>query len=225
MRDYSRIEHYLNYLSQDIYPQPPDPGHTAWAEDAIVNFLCDDEKQAGELKIKTVLDVGCGEGFCSDIFKEMGMEWTGVTLGANDYPKAANKGDAFPDDATFLHFESERFDLIFARHILEHSPMPLLTLMEWHRVARNYLLLVFPAWEYWLTYGKNHYYMFTKDQLWWLLARSGWKIMDQEDFTTEDELFMDYFLPDNKPEERVWSGPHKPVEYRYLCVKGEPKIE
>jgi len=225
MRDYSRIEKYLNDLAQDISPQPVDEGHTAWATDVIVNFLFEGWQNAKDLNINTVLDVGCGEGFCSSIFRSVGIDWTGVTLGANDFRIAKTKGKAYLKDATFLDFDGGSYDLIFARHILEHSPMPLLTLMEWHRISKRYLVLVFPAWEYWLPYGKNHYYMFTKDQLWQLLSRTGWKIVKQEDFITSDKLFMDFYMIGNDPWDRIWNGPPKPVEYRYLCIKGEPQTE
>ena len=220
MRDYTRIDKYLDKLAQDIHPQPSDPGHIAWTTDVIVKMCPSD--------VSSVLDVGCGEGFSKAIFKKHrpGINnWVGVTLGADDYKKAKDIGNAYPDDVTFLKFDDNQYDLIFARHILEHSPMPLLTLMEWYRVGKKYLLLVFPAWEYWLSYGKNHYYMFTKDQLWWLLARSGWKVIKQEDFTTSDKLFMDFYMVDNEPNQRIWNGSPKPVEYRYLCIKGEPQTE
>jgi hypothetical protein len=35
-------------------------------------------------------------------------------------------------DFHFIDSGGEIYDLIFARHALEHSPMPILALMEWH---------------------------------------------------------------------------------------------
>jgi len=63
VRDYSRIDKYLNKLGTEIYPQPQDEGHSALALESIRTFmpLADG--------VKTVLDLGCGEGFCQDFFK------------------------------------------------------------------------------------------------------------------------------------------------------------
>jgi len=218
MRDYTRIELYLNNLEKDIYPQPPDPGHKAWAEDAIRKFTPHD--------VNSVLDVGCGQGFCKPLFESLSVNWTGVTLGGADFQKAKDMvGSVYHADATFLPFKNAQFDMIFARHILEHSPMPLFTLMEWHFVAGKYLLLIAPSHEYWNFYGKNHYSVLNKHQLWWLLARAGWEIVEREDFYTSDKLFMDYFRLGHKEAERVYPGSPEIVEMRFLCRKVEPRTE
>ena len=213
-RDYSHLDKYLDELEKDIYPQPADPGHTAWAEDAIKE-LC------SGIKFKSVLDVGCGEGFCSPIFtSKFNAFYTGVTLGEEDYKVAKSYGrNVHKDDISFLSYEDERFDLVFARHILEHSPMPLITLMEWYRVSKKYLALVMPAWEYWGKAGRNHYSVLDKERLAFLIDRAGWNIIFEIDFTTSDKLFLDFWLPDAPPEERVWHEEEKPVEYRYLLQK------
>ena len=219
MRDYSRIEIYLNSLQKDIYAQPPDPGHNAWASDVINRLIPTD--------VETVLDVGCGQGFCKPLFEAKDIRWTGVTLGGTDFQQAKKNvgGSVQHADATFLPFSSESFDLVFARHILEHSPMPLLTLMEWNFVAKKWLLLVAPSPEYWNYNGKNHYSVLNKDQLWWLLARAGWKIVAREEFISSDKLFMDYYLPKEPLEKRVFPGSPKAIEMRFLCLKDKPKVE
>jgi len=217
MRDYTNIDKYLDELQKDIYPQTPDPGHTAWAEDAIYS-LCKDIWG----KFDTVLDVGCGVGFCQPIFEDQLKQYTGITLGESDINIALEHDrNVFKGDCTFLPYPDTIFDLIFARHILEHSPMPLLTLMEWHRVSKKYLVLVFPAWEYWLVGGKNHYSMLTKEQLWFLFERSGWKVLEQYDFMTSDDRFMEFFRTDYPENDRNWVGSPKIVEYRYLLEKIE----
>ena len=42
-------------------------------------------------------------------------------------------------DYNFLEYPDNSFDLVFSRHSLEHSPFPVLTLMEWYRVARDFM--------------------------------------------------------------------------------------
>jgi len=213
MRDYTNVDKYLDELEKDIYPQPADVGHTAWATDVIHRFC-------SRIDVDTVLDVGCGQGFCQPIFESRGIHYTGVTLGEIDINVALeNDRNVSKADCTFLPYVDTNFDLIFARHILEHSPMPLLTLMEWHRVSKRYCILVFPAWEYWQVGGKNHYSMLHKDQLWYLIDRSGWNIETQKDFDSSDERFMEFFMLSYPEKDRKWVGEPKTVEYRYLLEK------
>jgi len=213
MRDYTNIDKYLDELEKDIYPQPADMGHTAWATDVIQKFC-------KKINVSNVLDVGCGQGFCQPIFESRNIEYEGVTLGESDINIALERDRSVSKaDCTFLPYPDAYFDLIFARHILEHSPMPLITLMEWHRVSKKYLIIVFPAWEYWLVGGRNHYSMLNKDQLWYLLDRSGWNIVEQYDFISSDLRFMEFFRLGRPENDRQWIGEPKIVEYRYLLEK------
>jgi len=214
MRDYSRFDTYLDRLCQDIYPQPEDAGHTAWAEDAI-NWGLDRPHN-----IKSILDVGCGTGFCSDIFTDMGFMYSGITASNEDYQEAKRlERNVTLGDMTYLTWPDESFDLIFARHILEHSPFPIITLMEWWRVSKKYLFLVAPIPDFWQYIGKNHYSMAELTQLTWWLNRAGWQLVAIDTFTTASELYQKYNPP-------CW-GPMeiKDVEYRSVWTKVEPKKE
>lgn len=164
MRDYKHIDEYLNRLYDDVYPQPPDEGHTAWAKESIDAFL----KHADTSKISTVLDVGCGQGFCQDIFKLHLINYLGIAIG-DDVVQAQNNGNSvINSDFSFIPDKDNSWDFLYSRHSLEHSPMPLITLMEWHRVTRRYLGVVLPAPEHWKYGGKNHYFVMTQEQ---------WKIL------------------------------------------------
>jgi len=224
MHNYSGLDKYIRELGKDIYSQPADEGHTAWAKDVIDDVFFDWDDHG----IQTVLDIGCGEGFCKSLFEQYDIHWNGITAGAKDYAKARKHGGSkvLQADMTFLStIPDESYDLVFARHVLEHSPMPLLTLMEWNRVSSKYLLLVAPASDYWGYYGKNHYSVLNKEQLWWLLRRSGWDILMQWDMMTSDEIFLDYHRKEEKDYNKKWNGPPQVVEYRYFCKKGEPQTE
>jgi len=138
MRDYTRIDHYLDQLISEIYPQPQDDGHTAWANESIEYFCANMEK------CRTVVDVGCGEAFCQPIFENKGFGYLGVCLG-DDFRVALEKGRVVIEaDFSFLEFPENSFDLVYSRHSLEHSPFPLLTLMDWKRITRKYISLVVP---------------------------------------------------------------------------------
>lgn len=182
MRNYKNIDRYLNVLAGDIYPQPEDDGHSGLAKKVIDTWM------SRMTSCKSVLDVGCGTGFCQPMFSEWGVEYTGVCLG-HDYTSARESGrNVHRMDYHFLEYEDKSFDMIFSRHSLEHSPMPLLALMEWERVSRQWLGLVMPAPE-WYTYsGLNHYSVMNQEQLLNILARAGWKpIWNEVSYLKQEE--------------------------------------
>lgn len=171
MRDYKHIEYYLNKLAGDIYLQPEDEGHTYYAKKAI------DDWMSRMTTCKSVLDVGSGEGFCQPFFEHWNVSYEGVCLG-EDFIVAQEKGrNVKKMDFHFLEYEDNSFDMIFARHSLEHSPMPLLALMEWERVSRFWLGIILPSPEWYGFKGKNHYSVMTQDQFENLLKPSGWKVL------------------------------------------------
>jgi SAM-dependent methyltransferase len=205
MRDFARFDSYLNRLTQDVYAQPPDGGHLAWGQQAIQTLLSIPQN------CHTVLDVGCGQGQFAPALEAMGLRWTGITIG-EDYYEAKLKGlDVYAGDMSFLPFADGSFDLLFVRHALEHSPCPVVTLMELRRVCQGWMALILPAPEYWGVRGQNHYSVLPKENWLWLFARAGWRPLHEHIFTTDDELFQAYQAA---PEVT------KPVEYRFLLERG-----
>ena len=182
MRDYKHLDRYLTTLASDIYPQPEDPGHTALAYKVI------DVWMSRMTSCKSVLDAGCGTGFCEDMFKVWNVPYEGVCLG-EDYIVARDKGrNVKKMDFHFLEYPDNSFDLVFARHSLEHSPMPLLALMEWERVSKYWLGLILPAPEWYGVKGINHYSVMTHDQVENILARAGWKVLwNDVDYLPKDD--------------------------------------
>lgn len=200
---------HISKLYEQIYPQPEDAGHTAWAK-YVIDVLCPE--------INTVLDVGCGTGFCQPLFTSRKIRYMGCTLGITDLKEAGWRGRKVVScDMSDLNFPDGHFDMIFARHTLEHSPMPIITLMEWKRVSKQYLLLVMPAPEYWTYRGVNHYSVANKEQLWHWFNIAGWEVLEHRDFMTSDPLFMEYYLPEQKDRSQVkYPGAPIPVEYWFL---------
>ena len=190
MRDYSRIDKYLNELVSDVYSQPPDEGHLAMIQDVF-------DKWIYGMDCKSVLDIGCGsEAIAEPLFRTAGMWYTGISIG-EDAVLAQSVGKNVLDmDMSFLEFDDESFDLVWCRHTLEHSPMPLLTLMEFHRVSKEWLCVIMPNPQYYTYSGRNHYYVAEAHQVAWLLRRAGWQPVKVELNQTE---------------------------FRFLCVK-QPRI-
>lgn len=204
MRAYTHFDRYLDRLTGDVYGQPPDEGHLAWGIHAI--------RTLGSIVqgCKNVLDVGCGQGQFALYLEALGMEWTGVTIG-EDFHAALAKGlNVHQADMTFLPFEDESFDFLFVRHALEHSPCPVVTLMELRRVCRGWMLLILPTPEYWTVKGRNHYSVLPLENWHWLLARAGWEPIHEHIFTTDDPLFKAHESP---------PAPGLAVEYRLLCQR------
>lgn len=195
MRGYQHIECYLNELMGDIYGQPPDVGHQGALEEICRKWL---PHLHG---LDSILDVGCGQGQAIPVLSEYAEHVVGVTLG--DDARICQEADllVYRADMSFLPFERDEFTLIFARHTLEHSPAPLLTLMEWHRVSQQWLLLVTPNYDLFGPKGQNHYYVLLPDQWEGLLERAGWHV--------------------------IWRDETSEMEHRWLCErvtrrKGEP---
>lgn len=243
MRDYTLFDERVDDLTGDVYAQPPDPGHTAWGLHAlewIKSTAYVDKKPEGK-----VLDVGCGQAFLSQPFEKMGLEWKGVAIGEDvKFAKAKLAGLGMDQNAvqeadmTFLPFEDKEFDLVFARHVLEHSPFPILTLMEWRRVtaANGHLCLVAPAPHWWLYRGRNHYSIVPMPLLKWWCQRAGWAIEHEFSFTNRDPLFLKHLavyqdaLVNHQKHERAAQNvldryPQGPVEFRLICRKGKALIE
>lgn len=175
IRNYGHLNIYLNQLSEDVYPQPQDIGHTKLALDVFYKWFAPNDMG------KSVLDVGCGdEAFMRPYFEQKGMEYTGIALKSTD-PSILNM------DFTFLDFPDEAFDVVFSRHSLEHSPMPIISLMEWHRVAKQFLCLILPNPKHYGWAGINHYSVMNEEQLAFLLKRSGWHVI-WEDTSDQTEI-------------------------------------
>ncbi len=202
-RNYENIDKYLDRLAADLYPQPPDPGHTALAQE-VIDLWC-----SRLPSVKTVLDVGCGQGFCQPMFEKWGCTYTGIALGPDVIPAQAAGYNVSRMDFNFLEFPDKSFDMVFSRHSLEHSPMPILTLMEWSRVTRNFLGVILPAPEHYTFEGLNHYSVMTVPQFHAICQRANfrpiWTDIKQVNQSTTA-------IPDMKP-----------TEYWIMCEKMDRK--
>lgn len=186
MRDYQHIERYINQLIGDVYPQPPDPGHQRMLEQICHKWL------AMITDLHSVLDVGCGQGQAFPVLQVYAPRVEGITLGT-DVNVCKEKGlKVRRADMSFLPYADQTFSLLFARHVLEHSPAPLLTLMEWWRVSTQWLMLILPDPAHYGYVGRNHYYVLNRQQVDNLLAVSKWHPLWRDDTEkTEIRLFCE----------------------------------
>lgn len=85
-----------------------------------------------------ILDVGTGQGPALEWFTNNGYYPTGITTNQDDYAACQAVG-YFPllcDQNGMPEAWVNRFDLVWARHVLEHSVIPFYTLHEFHRVLK-----------------------------------------------------------------------------------------
>ena len=165
MRNWNNINRLYEQLLQDSYPQPDEEGRTE-----ITKSIVD---SAPILDMKTILDLGCGEGYAADLFPN--KFYTGVTISKEDAAKGISKGrNILVEDFNFSE-PVYPFDLIFSSHSLEHSPFPLITLMVWKELGKN-LLLISPNPDHYGYVGRDHFAVMPAPQLRWLLRRAGWKV-------------------------------------------------
>lgn len=191
-KDYEKFDRYYRELMTDIYPQPQTTTH----DGHFIRAYRIIRKWIPRIQPRNVLDVGCGEGFCQCIFEEFGVkEYLGLSLGEDVVIAKKNGRTVKEMDFNFVDLPDDSFDLVFARHALEHSPFPIITLMEWHRLSYRWLILVLPKpLDGTIGYiGRNHYSVAgSHTQIRWWLRRAGWRVVDK--FHSDDE-------------------------FRYLCVK------
>ncbi len=89
-----------------------------FGEEAIKKLLKD-------YKFKTVLDIGCGEGLHSEIFKKNDKEVTSLDYGKSPYVlKMHDMQNVIIDDFMQHDFKKTKFDAIWCCHVLEHQLNP-----------------------------------------------------------------------------------------------------
>lgn len=101
---------------------------------------------------KTVLEIGCNEGFLSKALMEDGCLVTSADINENQIRKAKENFDidALKADITKLPFEDGSFDIAVSGETLEHVQRPFVALDELFRVAREKVVISIPVGEYWL---------------------------------------------------------------------------
>ena len=186
LQRYAKLHEFIEErIREDIYPEYTDVLHARVTHDALARI----DGRWG-LRGKRVLDVGCGSGVALEKFAEYGAVATGVTFG-KDFAECTRKGlDVVQMDMSFLEFSDETFDLVWARHSLEHSLFPYFTLHVWFAALKRGGLLYaeVPAPDTSANHqlNRNHYSCLTQSSWVSLFKRVGFQIA--ESFAIEVEL-------------------------------------
>lgn len=191
MRNYERIDEYLDLLKRDVYPEPESPNHDEVTQKVFDLFIVPNRNE-----IRRALDVGCGQGIALRRFASLGIDAFGITLSREDCDACLNLGfHVALMDQSFIEQPDQSFDLLYARHVLEHSPFPLLTLFEYNRVLSpgGFLYVEVPQAESIHCSNPNHYSMLGK--------RSLRNLFDKSSFTALNDLRIDFQLQDGTPDQ------------------------
>lgn len=174
-RDYTLIDRYLDTLAVDVYHELPTDHHTEAAHQAVDSLLKD-------LDFESALELGCGSAPTLDRLAELGKKTAGVSLGAE-----VCAHDVVHEDMHFNGLPAATADLVIARHILEHSAMPILLLMEMHRLSKRFALVVVPCDEEIWVEWHNHYSVLSQAMWRKLFRRAGFTVLAEEDGPLEPD--------------------------------------
>ena len=100
---------------------------------------------------KSIIEVGCNEGFVSKALMENGGTVTPVDYDQSlcDKAKAMFDLDVVKANILDLPFADRSFDIALGCEVLEHITNPFKGLSELFRVAREKVIITVPVGEYW----------------------------------------------------------------------------
>ena len=86
----------------------------------------------------TVLDIGCGQGLHSDIFKDNGKQVFSLDYGKSPYlMRREDRSNIIIGEFTAYDFGSRQFDAVWCSHVLEHQMDTHRFLLKVHQVLRE----------------------------------------------------------------------------------------
>jgi len=115
----------------------------------IKNFFSSLISLTKPLRIESILDAGCGEGFTMNKLKENGIgekiegieyEKDAIAFGKKLFPNLTIKQGSIYE----LPYKDNSFDLITCTEVLEHLEKPAKALQEMLRVTKKYLIISVP---------------------------------------------------------------------------------
>ncbi|MBL0372657.1 class I SAM-dependent methyltransferase [Rhizobium sp. KVB221] len=180
---YARFDKFLKGLWSDVYPE-----YTSTLHDQITASVWQRVKETYPIPAGAkVLDVGCGQGVALKHFAADNLDAIGIAIG-EDVNICRQQGfNAVEMDLSFLEFADESFDLVWCRHVLEHSVFPLFSLAETYRVLKpgGVLYMEVPAPDTASRHqtNPNHYSVLGKSMWQQLLKRAGYSKVTIADVT------------------------------------------
>lgn len=184
----SRLLTFMQQLQSDIYPEAPTTIHDSITEQALQHVVNNYSLPRGA----RVLDVGCGQGVALDRFQKLGFSATGVNLDMTDIQICRAKGhQVLQMDQSFLDFPDQSFDLLWARHVIEHSIFPYFTLSGFARLLKpgGVLYLEMPGTETTFKHevNPNHYSILSHTMWLSLIERVGINVRESQQYRLKSD--------------------------------------
>ena len=190
------LNEYLKKCQATAYAEPQSQLHTALAATAWSRIA----DLFSSHPVGRVLDVGCGCGFCFDMFIKGGYNPIGLTTVSHEFEEVESR---YPGSCIMMDMhEVGRFDEYFqgawCRHIAEHSPAPGFFISQVYRSLKPggwmYLEVPAPGTECKHEENPNHYSILGAEMWQQLITRAGFEMLDhfKFNFTTkagEDQYF------------------------------------
>lgn len=206
----NKLVKYIEAMGEDTEIEEPSILHSDLIEKFIkvlnITFSAD--------KYTKVLDVGCGSGVALKEFAKYGYDAIGISINKKEVEICKNLGyKAKLMDQSFLEFEDCTFDIVWARHVLEHSIMPNYTLNKYKRVLKKggILYIEVPSPSTPVNHENNpyHFSMFTKNVWRSLLIKTGFSLISestisfaipQTNGTAINDEYINFFAAKNEDE-------------------------
>jgi len=170
-----QITEFLKLLQDNTYPEAPTPVHSDLTP-LVMDWVLP------SVKGKQVLDVGCGQGVALVEFGKRGYNAIGTGVNDADLEQCREKGLAVVKADMHENHTETTFDLIWLRHVLEHSPVPLYVLhLLRERLSEGGLLYIeVPAPDTGAHHERNanHYAVHTPSAWVALILKAGLTITD-----------------------------------------------
>lgn len=193
----AHLVEFIERLSRDVKPEPQCASHTGITQ-TMFNQLCGPTGQFNLHSGARVLDVGCGQGPALELFRAASFDATGIGIGTEDLTECRRQGFQVEEmDQSFLAFPDATFDMVWARHILEHSIAPYWTLTGFRRVLKLgavlYAEVPAPGPPFHHERNGNHYSVLPRESWEELILRAGFEIKNQVDINLVVGAYQDLY--------------------------------
>ena len=191
----NKLAEFVLRCGATAYAEPPDnlAFHASISQKVFQRVL----KSIPSEQRTSVLDVGCANGFAREMFAEAGYSrYLGVTSRIGDIPLESRKFGMFKEMLTlFIEEDVHRialwksdprlYNLVWARHIVEHSPIPLFLLeaLRDQLTPDGFLYVEVPSPSTPSEHFRNanHYSCFGQEGWWSLFHKAGLEVVDPFD--------------------------------------------
>lgn len=163
--NYEVINKYVEEFSGEILSQPIN-NHEGWACESVYKEFLE------PLNVKSVLELGAGAGTLLYMFPE-DIVRDGLSKG-NEQPHYIH------GDMNTPPVDDNSYELVIARHTVEHSLMPMIMLCEMARVTKNYALVVVPTCTKEIAEMINHYAVFTPTAWRAMFMKAGFEVIQEK---------------------------------------------